>query len=145
MSTGNFLTLEKPMAPFLVRVLYGVALALILLGLIAGVIGGIRMMTHVPMSRPGDMARMDLGGAAPLQAAPGVAPSDVQMPGRGRHHFGMRGHRRGALFGMLRGQPPAVIGGARILLALLRAALLLLVARILAELSLAVLARRAEA
>jgi hypothetical protein len=144
MAGSTLLNLNGSMAPKLIRILYCIALVLIVLGTLRGVVGGV-----VTMTRPAP--QMAAAAPADQNAAPTAqAPQNTQPGGMNRPDFGPRRFRRGPGFGgrrgpmmmggLLRGMPPAVVGGLRILLALLRGFIVLLVVRVLAEIGLAVLA-----
>jgi hypothetical protein len=141
--------LNKSLAPCLVRALYCVALVVIALGLLRAVVVGVEVMNRPP---PAQMA-----------GAPGTPPQPMAgqpMPGgpaagaeQGRPDFGPRGPRfmrprlRPIIPGApwLRSWPPVALGALRIVLALLRAAVMVMVVRILAEMALGILAMGAKA
>lgn len=117
MAAGDILSLQTSIAPRLVRILYGVALALIVLGTIAGVTRGVLRMTHAPMQRglmidarngakPGAQAAANGAPAGPSNAqaaadAPPSADAPAAAPGDGRMMGSMGMGPRG--FGMHRG------------------------------------------
>jgi hypothetical protein len=160
MAARDMLNLNNALAPRLIRCLYIVALVLITVGVILGLVRGIRVMSSPPFPRPA-MAN----NAAPAQTAapattPDAAPAPEPRPGMGMMGPGQRRmmmNRRGGPMMMNRrfGRPIGpfgigrnpVLGGLWIIFgALLRGAIVLMVVRILAELGLAVLAmpRRSE-
>ena len=142
--SNAFFCLERPLAPRLIQYLYCIALVVIAVMAVAGVVRGVRIM-----ARP---APPPISAAAP-NAAP--QPGAVQPgPGMGPR-MGMRGRRfggpgmgpgmgprrmRGPM--MLRGMPPAVQGGAFLVLVLLRALIAWMVVRILAEMGATILKLR---
>jgi hypothetical protein len=140
--------LDKSMGPCLIKALYIAALVVIALGLLRGIVGGVRMMSGPP---PAPVAAVMPPGAAapgmPPQMAPGAMPGN--RPG---FVFGPRGRRfagpprPGFMAGpLLRGWPPAALGAARIVFALLRALVMAMVIRVLAEMGLGILAMGAKA
>jgi len=129
MAVRDILDLDKPLAPLLVRYLYVIALALILLCTAIGVVRGAMMMTAPPR--------------APITAtAEGMtAPQTMNGP---RDFRERRNYRQGR--GWMRDMAPPVRGGIRIVMALLCGLIALMLVRVLAELARAILAlpRRAD-
>jgi hypothetical protein len=170
MATRDMFTLDTPLAPTMVRLLYGIAFVLIVLGTLMGVGRGIARMTHDPQPRtalmnnstaPTQQAATPSPDAPPSAQAPapqdGMAMRDGMrmrgmmgygMPGphmRGPRGQGMGAHRGGRFGprggpGLLGRQPPVVMGAIQILRALVMGAIGLLIARILAEVALSLLA-----
>lgn len=171
MATRDMFTLDTPIAPKMVRILYGIAFVLIVLGTLVGVGRGIARMTHEPRTalmdqRANQQPPNPSPDTPPSAQAPapqnGMAADGMRMRmrgmmgygmpgprmrgrGMGMHHGGRFGHRGGP--GLLGRQPPAVMGAIQILRALVMGAIGLLVVRILAEVALSLLAmlRRAAA
>jgi hypothetical protein len=109
MATRDMFTLDTPLAPKMVRILYGIAFALIVLGTLIGVGRGIARMTHEPRPRaplmadrapaPSQQAANPSPDAPPSAQAPtprtGMANTDG-MRMRGMMGYGMPGpHMRG--------------------------------------------------
>ena len=83
MATRDMFTLDTPLAPKMVRILYGIAFALIVLGTLMGVGRGIARMTHDPRPRTPLMAQQ-AAAPAPANAAPSAdAPPSAQPPADG--------------------------------------------------------------
>jgi hypothetical protein len=149
MAARDILTLDKPIAPRLIRCLYLVALILIAVLVILGIARGVRVMTLSPLPRPAVAAQ----NAAPSQPpGPGAMMNPGMMgPGARQAMREMMARRFGRGPFAMRGigpfpRVPVLSGIVIIFFALLRGAVALLVVRILAELGLAILAmpRRAE-
>jgi hypothetical protein len=163
MAARDILTLDKSIAPRLIRCLYIIAMVLIAVLVILGIARGVRVMTLQPPPRPaaasaqtpapgaatpqppGPGAMMNQGMMNPGTMGPGQRQAMRQMmarrfAGRPRGPFAMAG------LGPFPRQP-VVSGLFIIFFTLLRGAVVLLVVRILAEMGLAVLAmpRRSEA
>jgi hypothetical protein len=137
MAARDILTLDKPMAPRLIRILYGIALVIILLGVLHGISRGVWIM-----NRP---APLQFPEASPSSSTTDTTPPDAAPKGwRGRWHhhngsgFGDRefqgpgGHRHHG-FMMMRHMSPPVRGGFVIFFSLLRGLVLVMVVRVLAE------------
>jgi hypothetical protein len=142
MAIRDMLSLNKNLAPRLIRCLYIVALILIAVMVLLGVVRGVRIMSRPPMP-PAAVAN-----SAPAPAAPdATTPPQPQFgmmgrrmgPGMNRRMMMYRRFDRGPfVFGL--GRNPLLAGAFVILGALLRGAIILMVVRILAELGLAILA-----
>lgn len=138
------LNLNKPLGPCLVQALYCIALVLIALGLLRGIVGGVRVMSAAP---PAVVSAAAVPQAA-IPAAPAPPPAFVggerRYPG-----FGPRGRRFPGpprpMMGMLRGAPAPVLGALRILGALFAALVAFMVVRVLAEIAGAILAMGVKA
>lgn len=152
----SVLNLNNPVAPRLVQILYWIALLLIALGLLRGIVGGVRMMAMpAPVAAVATVAAPanSAAPAATAPAAPGNPPA--ALPGRRGPGFGFRGRRfhGGPPFsrpgfmmgGPMRGLPLPVLGGLRILGALIGALVLPMVVRVLAEIANAILVMGAKA
>jgi hypothetical protein len=143
--SNAFFSLERPLAPRLIQYLYCIALALIAVLTVAGVAQGVRLMVR-PAPPPISAAAPAPNGAPDTGAAP--VPPPAGMRGRrfamgpgGRPGMGPGPRRlRGPM--VLRGMPPAVRGGAIIILVLLRALVAWMVIRILAEMGAVILKLR---
>ncbi len=124
--SNAFFNLERPRAPRLIQYLYGLALVLIAVMTVAGVVGGVRTMARA--EPPPVSAAAPDAAATPQPGAmrPGIGPRRFARDMRERR-FGPRGPM------MLPGMPPAVRGGAIVVLVLLRALIAWMVVRILAE------------
>lgn len=148
---ASVFNLDKPIGPCLIRALYCVALVVIALGLLREVVGGVRMMSGPPapaMAMAGPPSSPAMG--APANPPPPLVGGERRGPGFGpppRRYRGPPFTRPGFMMGgpMLRGWPPAALGALRIVLALLRALVVGMVIRVLAEIGLAVLAMGAKA
>jgi hypothetical protein len=147
MAARDILTLDKPMAPRLIRILYWIALVIILLGVLHGISRGVGIM-----NRP-----------APLQfpaASPSSSTTDTMAPdpapngwrGRWQRHDGSRFGDRGFQgpggyrhhgFMMMRHMSPPVRGGFVILFSLIRGLVLVMVVRVLAEMGSTILTLKA--
>jgi hypothetical protein len=155
--SGNILTLNAPMAPRLIRILYAIAIILIALGVLRGVAGGVMTMMRPPhqaamAAQPGRNADQNAATTAQPPSTPQNAQANPMRqpgfgPGRFRRGPGMGGprfmhRRRGPMMlgPVMRGMPPAVVGAVRILLVLLHGFILLLIVRVLAEIGIAILA-----
>ena len=140
--SNAFFSLERPLAPRLIQYLYCLALVLIAVMTVAGVVRGVRIMARAeppPVSAP---AANGAPAAAPdANAAPRPDAMRPDMRGRRFGGPGMGPRRfRGPM--MLRGMPPAVRGGAFVVLVLLRALIGWMVVRILAEMGSTILKLR---
>ncbi len=139
MAWSNMRNLDTPIAPRLIRCLYTVALVAIAIITAIGIARGVIIMT-----RPAPTPITATAPPSPPAALPGQPAPPAAMPGgrMGRPFLGPRRFgRRGPLMGpALRGASPILVGAVRIVLVLLRALVMLLVVRILAEMGLSVLA-----
>jgi hypothetical protein len=150
MSAANILNLNQPMGAKLIRILYCIALVVIALATLSGMVGGVRTML-----RPPPMAQT--ATAAPIGQPP--APPDAANPNRpdfgpGEFRRGRPGMRGPRMDGPMRMRRPFVIGGMvlpppvsgalRILLALLRGLIAIMIVRVLAEIGTAILAMSAR-
>src|SRR5581483_12453018 len=95
----SLFNLNKPLGPCLVQALYCIALVLIALGLLRGIVGGVRMMSApVPIMAAANPA-------PPATAQVPANPPAMRPPRPGR--FGFRGRPfrgpPGPLMGVLRG------------------------------------------
>lgn len=163
---SSILTLERPMVPRAITLLYWLAIFLIAVGLLRGVVVGVREMGRSAQMPPAAAA------SATTPTTPTTAPTtntpSAAGPSRGGPRFGMR--RPGAngpfrtrirgwrfhrspmmsrgFIGPVRGMSPIARGGLHILGALVHAAILLAVVRILADVAGALwawLSKRAQA
>jgi hypothetical protein len=142
------LTLEKSIAPKLLRCLYIVALVLIVIGTALGVVRGVRRMT-APMPLPPPAMVQGVQNPAPPVAGQPMGPRMGQGMGQmtGPMRRGPRGFMRPRRMrepGWMRGLPPAAAGGLIVLFALLRGIIALFVVRVLAEMGLAVLSLKRD-
>lgn len=152
MSAANILNLNTSMGAKLIRNLYCIALVLIAFMVISGIVGGVRTMM-----RPAPQAQ--IAAAAPvaqqpaIPAPPAATPNRPNFgPGNFRRGFGRRGMGGPGMRGpMMRGpfmmggmMPPPVLGALRILFALFRGLIALMVIRVLAEIGTAILAMGAR-
>jgi hypothetical protein len=145
MFDSAFFNPGRPLARCAIRFLYCFALVMIALILVRGVIGGVRAMAGPPPAASGAMMPGGPPPGAPA-AEPGAGPRAMMPPGMARP--GMRGPgfmrpgmRRGLLGPgpLMRRLPPPVLGVILILFALLRAAVMWAVVRVLAEIALTIL------
>ena len=149
MAAGDIFTLKTSIAPRLVRILYGIALVLIALAVIAGVTRGVLRIRHPLPARSAMVDMVTPNADVPPQpdaaAQPGQRGMGMRRMGPGR--WGMRGPGRGMghRMGLMGRQPPAVMGAFQIVRALVMGVVALLVVRILAELAGAILATGAKA
>jgi hypothetical protein len=163
---SNFLTLERPMTPRMITLLYWIAIFLIVLGFVRGIAAGVREMGRPVSTRPAVAAPADRATAPSAGGAAGPEMQNMGMPDRpgfrsnvrrhflrgafsrpGRFHHGWT-MGRGLLGPLAHDMPPAALGVLRILAALIHATICLAVARILAEVAGAFwtwLSRRAQA
>ena len=150
MSVRNILTLNKPMAPCLIQVLYRIALAFIVLGILHGVARGVWIMNHqMPLQFPAASQSSSTPDAMNSGSPPDRRQGMWQRyPGRGfgNRDFGRPGFRdsRPRAFMMMRHLPPPVRGGVRILLVLLRGLVMVMIVRVLAEIGTAILAMKTK-
>jgi hypothetical protein len=144
MAARNILNLDISIAPRLVRILYGLTLILIALGVVAGLMQGARTATRMPpmppltaQTNPGSpQAQMP---PAPTQGLRGPRLSGrFGGPGMGPRRFGLV---RGPL-GINMRRDPALFGAFMIVRTLVAGFIGLLVVRILAEMALSVLAMK---
>jgi hypothetical protein len=135
--------LNKPLAPCLVQALYIIALVLITLGLVRGIVGGVRMMSGQPPAIIAMAATPQAGDPAAPPPPPPMVGGERRYPGFGPR--GRRFHGRPIMGGMLRGAPAPVLGALRILGAFFVAAVAAMVVRVLAEIANAILAMGAKA
>jgi hypothetical protein len=137
MAARDIVTLENSFAPCLLRILYPLGLAIILVGMLLGIAQGVRVITRPPMTQPA----MTQPGAQP-GAMGQMQPPPGAMMGRGMMGRGMMGpammERRRMMRGMRAGNP-VLAGSFLILRTLVGGAILMMVVRILAEMALAVL------
>jgi hypothetical protein len=138
MALGTIFSLDRSIAVRSIHVLYWLALILITLGVIFGILGGIRIMTHPPrpLAESGAFqspaAQPDQMGAGPQQRLQRDAtPNEGRRLGLRRWH-----HHHPGLFAHL---PRQTRGVARIVFALLRGLIALLIVRVLAEIGLTIL------
>jgi hypothetical protein len=139
MAWSNILNLDTPIAHRLIRCLYTVALVVIAIVTVMGVARGVILMTRpAPISAAASAAPT----AAPPAAATGQPAPPTALPAgpRGRPFFRPRRLGGPLMSPIFRGAPPALVGLVQIVLVLLRALVMLLVVRILAEMGLSVLA-----
>lgn len=136
----SFFRLDRPIAPQLIQILYGIALAVIALILVAGIVRGVWLMTSPPL--PGNAPPM--AATAPGPAAAGPSQQRPQLMPRRVFHRGPMMDRFGRGPGFARRLPPVAQGGFLILLAVIRALVAWLVVRILAEMGLAILSLRSR-
>lgn len=138
MAVRDIVTLDTDIAPKLLRILYPLALILISLMLLVGVAQGIRTITSPP--RPPMMAGTTTPPATPQSGMlqpppmPGIMGRGMMGP---RDTYGRRLFRRTP---GLRAANPVLAGTFLIVRAMVMAAILIMVVRILAEMALAVLA-----
>jgi len=156
MSAGKILNVNSPMAPRLVQILYWIALVLIALGLLRGIVGGVRTMTR-PMPAQATMAAPPSPGAMSSAGTPAPNTSQARMPSRrgpGLGYNRFRYFRRPGFAGrsalsmggpIMRGMGMPALGGWRILLALIRAVIAVMLVRVFAEIANAILAMGAKA
>jgi hypothetical protein len=144
MATRDILTLKTPMAEGIIRLLYGIALILIALGVLAGLGRGVMMLTHAPMQRPAMTSTATPSSGAMMMQQPNASPQTDQGAmrpdfGMGHHGFGgwHRFHHR-PFFGMMM-HHSRLFGLLVIVGALLRGLIALLIVRVLAEIGLAIL------
>lgn len=163
---SNFLTLERPMTPRMITILYWLAIFLIALGFVRGIATGVREMGRPVSTPPVVSAQADQAKAPSSGEAAGPGTQNMGMPDRSGFRSNFRRHfPRGAFFhagrfhhGWMMGRgllgplahdmPPAALGVLRILAALIHATIFLALARILAEVAGAFwtwLSRRAQA
>jgi hypothetical protein len=135
MAARDILTLDKPMAPRLIRILYWIALVIILLGVLHGISRGVGIM-----NRPAPLQFPEASPPSSTTDTPDAAPNGWRH--RWQHHngqgFGDRefqgsGGYRHHGFMMMRHMSPPVRGGFVILFSLLRGLVLVMVVRVLAE------------
>jgi len=136
------------MAPCLIQVLYWIALAFIVLGILHGVARGVWIMNHqMPLQFPA----ASQSSSTPNAMSPGSLPDRRQGmwqrypgPGFGNRDFRGRVFRDGRphAFMMMRHLPPPIRGGLRILLVLLRGLVMVMIVRVLAEIGTAILAMK---
>ena len=151
MPARDILTLNKPMAPRLIRSLYCIALVVILIGVLFGIARGIRTMEHqrplqLPAASQSSSTADATSGASPnsWRAGQHHGPGDRGFRGPGGrgpggwNHGGYR-HRG---FMMMRHLSPPVRGGLHILFALFRGLVLVLIVRVLAEMGTTILAMK---
>ena len=148
MAARDILTLSNPIAAQLIRCLYILVLVLIAILVIFGLVRGVRTMMRTPPPPRPAIAQTEAPAAA-APAGPGMmqAPMQTQRPAMMRRRFDQPGFRRpGPRLGFGLGRNPVIAGIFIIIATLLRAAIALMVVRILAEMGLAVLAmpRRSE-
>jgi len=154
MSAGNILNLNAPMGAKLIRILYCIALVLIALMVVSGIVGGVRtMMRPAPQAQTAAATPPAQPPAPPLPQAANPGRPDFG-PGNFRRGFGRRPGMRGPMMGgrMMRGPfmmgrmmlPPPLLGALRILIALFRGMIALMVIRVLAEIGTAILAMGAR-
>lgn len=151
---GDILNLEKPMAPRLIKCLYLIALVLITLGTIRGVVMGALMIAHPPQpfsralpppppdAAPGDAAAPSTAPQAePAPPPPRPFLRDGRRMGPGMMRDRMMRDRRGMMGEgfMMRRVGPQGAGALRIVGALLRGLVMILILRVLAEMGLAVI------
>ena len=145
MTARDVFFLDSQIAPRLVRILYGLMLILIALGVIVGVLQGVQAATRMPPMPPLSITGQANPGAAP---APGMVLPGARGQGLGR---GLRGQGLGPRrFGPGRPGPlamsmrrtPALLGAFMVVRTLVAGIIGLLVIRILAEMALSVLALR---
>lgn len=131
MAVRDILTLEKPIAPCLLRILYPLALALIALGMLVGIAQGIRVITRPPMTPPPmTQPGAQPGSAEQMRPPPGMmGPRAMARPMMERRRM-MRGMRAGN---------PVLAGSFIILRTLVAGAIMMMMVRILAEMALAIL------
>jgi hypothetical protein len=153
MAARDILSLDEPLAPRLIRILYALALVLITLGVVMGLIQGLRTATRMPPLPP-----LQMSGQANPNAPQAQPPSVESQLGMrqdrfGRRGFGPRGLEENGLrpgraspFGMNARRNPGLFGAFLIVRTLVMGFIGLLVVRILAEMALSVLAlnRRSE-
>ena len=150
MSAGNILCLNQPMGVRLIRILYCIALVLIAIMVVSGIVGGVRTMMRPAPQAQAAMATPDAGSPA----APAPQPPQAMNPGRPdfgpgnfRRRFGRPGMRGPMMDGrMMRGPfimgvrlSPPLFGALRILFALFRGLIAVMVIRVLAEIGTAIL------
>jgi len=163
---SNLLTLEQPMTPRMITLLYWLAIFLIVLGFARGIAGGVHEMGRPASLPPAVSAPADQAATPSAGGVAGPGMHRMGMPDRpdlrasihrhfaGRAFFrGPRFHHRwtvgrGLLGPLAHHMPPAILGMLRILAALIHATIFLALARILAEVAGALwiwLSRRAPA
>ena len=139
--------LDRPVAPCLIRVLYWIAIVVIVVGTLLGIAGGARTMAGQAPSVAAlqDTSRSSTanGSNTPSQdAASGGLPDNSERGFGYRRQHGYGFHRRP---GWVRALPPPARGAVVIAFSLLRGVIAFLVVRILAEIGLAILAMGAKA
>jgi hypothetical protein len=148
MSLSAIYRLDRPIAPCLIKVLYWIAIVVIVIGTLFGIAGGLRIMTgQVPsvaaIEDPSRSANPNSSNT-PSQDGAGASPTN-----NGRAFEYSRYHRHGFRNHMqprwVRNLPPPARGGVLILFSLLRGVIAFFVVRILAEIGLSVLAMGAKA
>jgi hypothetical protein len=147
MAARDILTLDHPMAPRLLRLLYGLALILIALGVILGVARGVDLATRMP-----PLAPLPVTAGSQLPATPDAGMGrrfgglDIDRRGIDRRGMGRPGMGRmdGRPFGINLRRQPLLFGALTIVRTLVMGFVALLVVRILAEMALAVLAIRSR-
>jgi hypothetical protein len=133
MAARDILSLDAPMAPRLVRILYFLALILIALGVVLGVARGIGDAGRMPSLPP-----LTAAATPQLQMPQTTAPRVDGVRGRGTgRRFAGRGMNR-PVFGIGARRQPVLFGALLIVRALLMGFIALLVVRILAEMALSV-------
>lgn len=139
MATSDIFNLDKLIAPRLIRVLYVVALVLIVLGMIAGIGRGIAIIATGPTPRlaaAAPTANQPAGAAGSGAAvAPPVRPGRFAPPGPRFGRWGYRGRR--AFF--MRQRAPVLFGALTIIRVLVLGVIAVMVVRILAEIANAIL------
>jgi hypothetical protein len=142
MAARDIVTLENSFAPCLLRVLYPLALAIILVGMLLGIAQGVRIITRPPMTPPaaaqsGAQPGTPPGAMGQMQPPPGAMMGPRGMMGRGMMGPAMMERRR--MMRGMRAANPAMAGSFVIIRTLVAGAILMMVVRILAEMALAVL------
>ena len=147
MAASDILNLNESVAPRLIRILYGLTLIVIALGVVLGLVQGIRTATRMPPLPPLQMSEQANPGAPQIQVPPAAGQPGLREDRFGRRGFGARrlggdGFRPGRVgpFGMNLRRNPALFGAFLIVRTLMMGFIGLLVVRILAEMALSVLA-----
>ena len=135
MAARDIVTLEKSFAPCLLRILYPLGLAIILVGMLLGIAQGVRVITRPPIA-PVTQTGAQPGAMDQMRPPPGA------MMGRGMMEPRMMApammERRRMMRGM-RAANPVMAGTFIIARTLVGGLVLMMVIRILAEMALAVL------
>ena len=147
MALSDILNLNQSLAPRLIRILYGLALILIALGVVLGLAQAVRTATRIPPPTPLQISGQpnsstpQTGQLPSADHAPALLEGRVSRRGFGPRRFGANGFRQGSggPFGMNARRNPALAGAFLIVRTLVMGFTGLLVVRILAEMALSIL------